>query len=645
MAVQVFQPFEIFYDINGRPLDDGFIWIGQPNLDPETNQISVFFDEAMTIPATQPVRTRNGFPANSGVPAQIFVSETTFSITIKNKNSTIIRSVAAVHSATDLEARLRDAVNPLNGAEIVGMLGGGTVAQAMPMVSVAQFGADGSGNETTALTSACTQAVAAGHKRVFIPFATFTATNGTDCQGCELYGADTVLTGRLSNHVGLFNIRVLNQNQSLSTKSPERYTDRTNKLLWRFSSTLDYCLVQKARGYALLGFVINSTTTSESLATTNTDPTRRRFSEALDVIWAGVYKHTFSAESGTWTSVNIPQPVNIIPTFTGGRSITSRFTTTNGDYAEYVLFPYKGMVQFAILAGTTSVETATVHINGVLAATIATPAAASNTIKVFSIPALGNPDSQTVTLRLTHTGSAGKRLQIIGANFYELKDWDGQESTHFGYFRNSANADYLTQSSANDAVIRETNSNLYGLSYHGGETNIVSDWYVNHVITSPAIDGYAVSKDIVHLNSCDVSWGAFGGGQISIKATYTPKYEGLSHVAQIVGDVTVGEVYTHMFGTPGSFTEVTSPAQIDLTASADNSRNPVGRTNSVSVRNPTTGQEIRASLTLYEREQNQYGGLHFWKVIGSYNKMYYGPCLGGRMRITNLSLHSDYSFW
>lgn len=92
MSVQVFQPFEIFYDINGKPVDDGFIFIGQFNLDPEANPISVFFDEALTIPATQPIRTRNGFPANAGAQARVFVAGTEFSLTIKNKNSTVIRS-------------------------------------------------------------------------------------------------------------------------------------------------------------------------------------------------------------------------------------------------------------------------------------------------------------------------------------------------------------------------------------------------------------------------------------------------------------------------------------------------------------------------------------------------------------------------
>lgn len=120
MAVQVFQPFEFFSDINGHPVDDGFIYIGVANLDPLTNPISVFFDEALTIPATQPIRTRNGYPANAGVQTQIFVAETTFSISIRNKNGTVIRAVPAVHSATDLEGRLRDTVSASNGASIVG---------------------------------------------------------------------------------------------------------------------------------------------------------------------------------------------------------------------------------------------------------------------------------------------------------------------------------------------------------------------------------------------------------------------------------------------------------------------------------------------------------------------------------------------
>lgn len=53
-------PFEYFTDTNGDPLDDGYIYVGVANLDPETNPISVFYDSALTIPVAQPIRTVAG---------------------------------------------------------------------------------------------------------------------------------------------------------------------------------------------------------------------------------------------------------------------------------------------------------------------------------------------------------------------------------------------------------------------------------------------------------------------------------------------------------------------------------------------------------------------------------------------------------
>ena len=554
------------------------------------------------------------------------------------------RTLSSIEHDAD-SALLRSDLGATSGSTLVGAPGAGTVAQALPMVSVAQNGADGIGNETSALTAACAQAVAQGHKRVFIPFPAFTVNNGVDCLDCEIYGANTDLTGYLINHKGLFNIKAFTVNQSFSTKSDEIPVDRTTKLLWRQSITNDYCIVQKPRGYALLGFVINSTTTSESLATTTSEPTRRRLSEVLDAIWAGVYKFTFSAESGAWTTQSISNPANIIPAYTSGRALTSRFTVTNGDYAEYLVFPKNGMVQFALFTGTSSTATATVSVNGVLAATIAPVAAVGSTIKIFNISALGNPDSQAVTVRITHTGTNGTRLQLIGANFYELKDWDGAEHDTFAYFRNSAWADYLTQSSANDCVIREFNSNLYGMSYHGGETAISSDWYVNHAIASPAIDGYVVSRDITHKNKANISWAAFGGGSVTIRADWVPRFGGVSHAARLSGNLVVNELYTHMFGSPESFTEVVEPRYVDFTGVSNGVRTPVGRTTNVTMRNPTTGQEIRSHMSIYEREQNRYGGVHLWKVIGSYIKQYGAISLNGKMQINDLSLVSGFSFW
>lgn len=83
-------PFPIFNDIDGDPLDAGYIYIGTANLDPVTNPISVYFDEALTIPASQPIRTINGFPSNSGSPARLYVNADDYSMTVRNKDSSFV---------------------------------------------------------------------------------------------------------------------------------------------------------------------------------------------------------------------------------------------------------------------------------------------------------------------------------------------------------------------------------------------------------------------------------------------------------------------------------------------------------------------------------------------------------------------------
>jgi hypothetical protein len=88
-ALQISPPFPIFSDIDGQPLEAGFIWIGQVNLDPQTNPIQAFSDGALTIPIAQPIRTIGGYPAVSGTPARFYVDQD-YSIRVMNKNGSVI---------------------------------------------------------------------------------------------------------------------------------------------------------------------------------------------------------------------------------------------------------------------------------------------------------------------------------------------------------------------------------------------------------------------------------------------------------------------------------------------------------------------------------------------------------------------------
>jgi hypothetical protein len=86
---QVTGPYPIFTDLDGTPLDDGYLYIGAINDDPETNPIQVFWDSALTIPATQPIRTSNGYAYRNGTPALIYTAGA-FSITIRNKRNEFV---------------------------------------------------------------------------------------------------------------------------------------------------------------------------------------------------------------------------------------------------------------------------------------------------------------------------------------------------------------------------------------------------------------------------------------------------------------------------------------------------------------------------------------------------------------------------
>lgn len=88
MAIIV-SPFQIFADTTGKPLENGKIYVGSINQNPETNPVQVYWDSALTIPAAQPIRTRGGYPWRSGTPAKIYVGDS-YSITIRDKNGVFI---------------------------------------------------------------------------------------------------------------------------------------------------------------------------------------------------------------------------------------------------------------------------------------------------------------------------------------------------------------------------------------------------------------------------------------------------------------------------------------------------------------------------------------------------------------------------
>src|SRR5690606_30155982 len=79
-------PYTAIADIDGSPLDAGFIFFGAYGKDPESFPIPIYWDADFTIPAAQPIRTRNGYPIRNDSPCKIYLKQAEHSLVIKNKN-------------------------------------------------------------------------------------------------------------------------------------------------------------------------------------------------------------------------------------------------------------------------------------------------------------------------------------------------------------------------------------------------------------------------------------------------------------------------------------------------------------------------------------------------------------------------------
>ena len=85
MADLVRTPNPIFADVDGNPVEDGYIYVGEAGLDPKTNPVNLFWDEALTVPAAQPVRTKGGMPDNSGAFGRLYLDEDNYSLVVDDK--------------------------------------------------------------------------------------------------------------------------------------------------------------------------------------------------------------------------------------------------------------------------------------------------------------------------------------------------------------------------------------------------------------------------------------------------------------------------------------------------------------------------------------------------------------------------------
>lgn len=103
-------PFKVYPDLDGKPLDAGFIFFGQPNQNPETAPVTVYWDAEGTQPAAQPLRTLNGYIARAGTAANVYV-DGEYSQTVRDVNEVLV-----FHSRTSADFSITSFVQAYSDA-------------------------------------------------------------------------------------------------------------------------------------------------------------------------------------------------------------------------------------------------------------------------------------------------------------------------------------------------------------------------------------------------------------------------------------------------------------------------------------------------------------------------------------------------
>lgn len=166
-------PYGQFFDLDGTPLTGGSAYYGAAGLNPLTNPIPVFWDSAGTAPASQPIKTLNGYPIRSGTPALVFANQA-YSLLVVNKKG---QTVYYLQDSADLPSNLGVLLAGTHGGSLINWqrTEAGSVLRTIESklyetVSVLDFGAvgDGVSNDTDAIQAAINTG-----KAVYFPQGTY----------------------------------------------------------------------------------------------------------------------------------------------------------------------------------------------------------------------------------------------------------------------------------------------------------------------------------------------------------------------------------------------------------------------------------------------------------------------------------------
>jgi hypothetical protein len=162
------QPFKIYTGLDGKPLNDGFIYFGQPNQNPQTKPVTVYWDAAGTIPAAQPLRTLGGYIVRAGAPAAVFFEGSYSQLVLDSKKRQVsIARTSDEFSVAGAVSSFMTRVGSATGSKLVGFSAGVAAISRLlqdkvleTMISATDYGAKDDGLTDDRIAEALASTVA-----------------------------------------------------------------------------------------------------------------------------------------------------------------------------------------------------------------------------------------------------------------------------------------------------------------------------------------------------------------------------------------------------------------------------------------------------------------------------------------------------
>lgn len=195
------QPFKTYTGLDGKPLDNGYVYFGQPHEDPITKPVTVYWDAAGTKPAAQPLRTVGGYIMNNGTPANLFFDGAYSELVQDKKQQQVFyaRTSDDFSIATTVLTFLAN-IAAKTGASLMGFAQAGIGAikrtvldELRDNVSIKQYGAvgDGVADDSDEILAAAAYARQA-RKALRINAGTYQVSKPIDFSGMTVFGDGTM---------------------------------------------------------------------------------------------------------------------------------------------------------------------------------------------------------------------------------------------------------------------------------------------------------------------------------------------------------------------------------------------------------------------------------------------------------------------